>query len=244
MVTASTPTFNHNSAPDTRPPIASKNAMDKIRRLIRNERQDDLLPYLQDQIRMFPRDTHLRHLIADTYSKIASNAHKNGEHEKATAFHKTAFMHTMTGLVIKPDDVRLLCHAGRSLRMLENYREGESFYQRALRFNDSDANTWKSLGLLLQDWSQSAAADMPADKCSELRHDAVACLAKSHALAPDDKKAALIASYASKNITPAPNGYDYRGGGPDKALRAIERFAARQAAAHPSTGAVLAPASP
>lgn len=247
MVTASTPTFNHNSAPDTRPPIASSHIMRKAQRLIVEDRQEDLLPFLEKQIAHFPQDAYLRLLLAGTYTKMGDRADRKMDIPTADRHYKTALTHTLAGLVTKPHDVRLLCHAGDTLRRLGHYGEGEAFYQRALRQDNTDVHTWTALGKLLRRWSEDTrpAIAMTPDKRLEIMMDSAACYAAAEELDPENRQTlSVLSSFAFKGIKGTENGYDYRGGGPDKALRAIERFAARQAAAHPLTGAVLAPASP
>lgn len=247
VMTAPTPSFNaQSSGGDTRPPIVSFDVMRKAQRLIAEDRQADLIPFLNKQIAHFPQDVYLRLLIAGTYTKMGDRADRNMDIPTADRHYKTALTHTLAGLVMKPHDVRLLCHAGDTLRRLGHYGESEAFYQRALRQDNTDFHTWMALGKLLRRWSEDTRPEitMTTDKQAELLMDSAACYAAAEELDPDNRQTlAILASFAFKGIKGTENGYDYRGGGPDKALRAIERFAARQAAAHPSTGAVLAPAS-
>lgn len=245
MVMTSTPAFNARSNPgDTRPPIASPAVMRKAHRLIREERPDDLLRYLEQQIAHFPQDAYLRLMAANTYAKIGDKAEEAGDFVTSTSSYKSALTHTLTGLVTKPNDVRLLCSAGRTLRMLGHYTESESFYQRALRRNNADPHIWSALGKLLKVWGNDKNAARTEDMRSALLVDSAACYATACQLDPESSRSQkVLAAFTCLGITGTPNGYDYRGGDIDRALLAIERFAARLASGA-ATGTQRTPGNP
>lgn len=160
--------------------------------------------YLRESIRNYPSDIFLHMNASVTLTKLGDDMERRGNFEAADEYWNLSLDYALCGLKINADDVRLLTHAGKTMRKLKEFEDSEAMYMRALSVNDRDKFTWSALGELYARW-----ADQPDENRDDMLQDCVDCYSEALWLDPADHVAQeKINDLSSRGYLVSDEGYD------------------------------------
>lgn len=168
-----------------RDPWVSKEALDFARDLARSGAREEAINFVKSKLVDCPRDKIAYSFIAVTYGRMGENAQVAGDEERAAELWQESLDYSISGLVIDPNDVKLLAQAAKTFRQLGEYDEAESFLLRALRIDDRDKLSWTAMGEYCM--RRAREDEMLEDgDVAEYMQDAANCFGKAAELDPQD----------------------------------------------------------
>ncbi len=150
-------------------------------------RHAEVIACAKHYIPQYPHNSVLYAKAAAAFSKLGEGAQERGDMKSAGSYWESSMQYALAGLKVRNSDMVLLCHVGKTFRQMGDFENGEAFFLRALRINDSDKHAWTGLGELLLRWAQDGE-NVTDDEYNSLMNEAALCVAKAYALDPTDMK--------------------------------------------------------